>query len=53
MATEKRYRSPVQLGVTPRVFKRLRQRAHEEGLSLAAWVRLLVIRELRRKKALF
>jgi hypothetical protein len=51
MVTEKRYRAPVQLGVTPKVFKRLRQRAREEGLSLAAWIRLLAIRELRRKKA--
>jgi len=53
MAAEKRYRSPVQLGVTPQVFKRLRQRAREEGLSLATWLRLLAIRELRRKKAPF
>jgi len=46
---EKRtYRTPVQLGVTREIHKRLRQRAREEGLPLVTWLRRLAMRELRR-----
>lgn len=42
-------RTPVQLGVSRAVYKRLRQRAREEGLPFATWLRRLALRELRHK----
>jgi len=44
-----KYRCPVMLGVTHPVHKRLRQRARQEGMPLAMWLRRLAIKELSRK----
>jgi hypothetical protein len=52
-AEEKRarkHRTPVQLGVTPELYDRFRRKAASEGLNLAAWLRHLALRELRRRK---
>jgi hypothetical protein len=47
--TAQKHRTPVQLGVTREVYNRLRQRAAQDGLPLATWLRQLAIRELRRR----
>jgi hypothetical protein len=47
-----KHRTPVQLGVSLGVYKLLGQRAREEGLPLATWLRRLALRELRRKPSL-
>jgi hypothetical protein len=40
------------LGVTAEAMKSFRERAKSEGLALAAWLRVLAFRELRRKPGL-
>jgi hypothetical protein len=44
-----KHRTPVQLGVSLGIYKRLRERATAEGLPLAAWLRRLALKELSRK----
>jgi hypothetical protein len=53
-AQEKRtpkHRTPVQLGVSLELYTRLRRCAREDCLPLAAWLRQLAIKELRRRKS--
>jgi hypothetical protein len=47
-----KHRTPVQLGVSLSLYKHLRRRAREDGLPLAAWLRQLAIKELRRRRSL-
>ncbi len=46
-----KHRTPVQLGVSRELYTRLRRRAREDGLPLAAWLRHLALKELRRRKS--
>lgn len=49
--SKRKWRTPVQLGVTRDAYESMRQRATAEGCSFAAWLRRAAFRELRRKLA--
>ncbi len=43
-----RYRTPVQLGCNPELFKQMHEAASANGLPLSGWLRFLAIKEMRR-----
>ena len=45
-------RTPTALRLTPELYRRMRERAAEEGLGFATWLKRIAIRELRRKPSL-
>ena len=46
-----KHRTPVQLGVSRELYERFQQFAASQGLNLAAWLRTLALREMRRRKS--